>query len=97
MEQEITVAPVATGWTLKCTGVDHEIYFRGGADAEAAAHHLGTRLARAGSTVAVRIFLRDGALAGRYVHITHDLARSPDVEARPACAGDSLGAAPAAE
>ncbi len=34
MDQEITVAPVTAGWTLKCTEADHEIYFRSGADAE---------------------------------------------------------------
>ena len=74
MEQEITVAPVTTGWTLKCTEADHEIYFRSGADAEAAARNLGARLARAGATVVIQIFLRDGTVAGRYVHMTQELS-----------------------
>ena len=74
MEQEITVAPITTGWTLKCTEVDHEIYFRSGADAEAAARNLGAKLARAGATVVIQIFVRDGAVAGRYVLMPEQLS-----------------------
>jgi hypothetical protein len=67
MTQAITVAPSAEGWTVRSETFDSEMFFRSGADAEAAACSLGTRIARVGAPVEIRIFLRGGALGGRYV------------------------------
>lgn len=71
MVQAITVAPSADGWTVKSEAFDSEMFFRSGAAAEAAACSLGTRIARVGSAVEIHIFLRDGALGGRYVCAPH--------------------------
>jgi hypothetical protein len=42
--------------------------FSSGAKAEAAALSLGSRLAEAGRPSEIRIYLRGGALGGRYVY-----------------------------
>jgi hypothetical protein len=68
VEHAITVTPRADGWQLKCTACDQAEQFRSGADAEAAAHALGMRIAATGATAVIHIFLRDGALGGRFVH-----------------------------
>jgi hypothetical protein len=71
MVQAITVAPSADGWTVRSEAFDSEMFFRSGAAAEAAACSLGTRMARVGAAVEIHIFLRDGALGGRYVCAPH--------------------------
>ena len=68
MEHAITVTAGADGWRLTCTAGDEDRRFRSGADAEDAAHDLGARIAEAGATAVIHIFLRDGALGGRFVH-----------------------------
>ena len=68
MIQAITVAPSAEGWTVRSDAFDSEMFFRSGASAEAAARNLAARIADTGMDVEVEIFLRDGALAGRYAY-----------------------------
>jgi hypothetical protein len=68
LEQAITVTPIADGWTVKCAAREREAWFRSGAAAEAAAHRLGSEIAEVGDTAVIEIFLRNGALGGRYVH-----------------------------
>jgi len=72
MNQAITVEPRVHGWVVKSTPFDNEMFFRSGESAEFAARDLGTRMARAGDSVTVEIFLRDGSLAGRYVWAGRD-------------------------
>jgi hypothetical protein len=67
MVQAITVAPSADGWSVRSEAFDSEMFFRSGAAAEAAACRLGARMAQTGAPVEIQIYLRDGALGGRYV------------------------------
>ena len=67
MDHAIIVAPSAEGWAVKSASFDNEMFFRSGENAEAAARELGMKMARANTGVVIEIFLRDGALGGRYV------------------------------
>lgn len=64
----ISVIPANDGWAIQADGLPGDLSFRRGGEAEVAARALAERLARSGSEAEVRIFLRDGALAGRFVH-----------------------------
>jgi hypothetical protein len=63
----IVVEPCAHGWAVREPDVDNPQVFVSGAKAEDAAMRLGVRLAEAGEAAEVRVYLRDGALAGRFV------------------------------
>lgn len=63
----ISVIPVGEGWTVKSEPFDNEMMFFSGAKAESAARRLGRTIAEGGETAEIRIFLRDGALAARFV------------------------------
>jgi len=65
MIQAITVTPQAEGWCVTSDAFDSDFYFDSGAKAEAAARQMAGELAARGETVALEIYLRDGALAGR--------------------------------
>jgi hypothetical protein len=62
----ITVKPALGGWLVACEGRTHSQAFQSGATAEAAARQLGEAIARGGRPAEIRIFLRDGSLAGRF-------------------------------
>jgi hypothetical protein len=62
----ITVAPIPGGWRVACEGMFQDQLFQSGATAEAAARQLGGAIARGGRAAEIRIFLRDGSLAGRF-------------------------------
>lgn len=64
----ISVAPLDDGWTVRSEAFDTELKFERGARAEAAARALAETYADAGRRAEVEIYLRDGALAGRFVH-----------------------------
>ena len=64
----ISVLPIGDGWTVRSDKLDNDLIFKAGARAEAAARALAQRLAAAGADAEVRIFLRDGALAGAFSH-----------------------------
>ncbi len=64
----ITVAPAGDGWSVRSDAFENELVFRHGGRAEAAARALAKRYADAGRSSEVRIFLRDGALAGAFKH-----------------------------
>lgn len=72
----IRVMPISEGWTIRCTARVRDVLFWSGAAAEAAAHSLAAAIAKTGDTAVIEIFLRDGALGGRYVHAPE--ARTPD-------------------
>jgi hypothetical protein len=67
MVQVISVEPVNVGWAVRQEGVEPPQIFTSGARAEDAARQLGERLCRSGSPAEIRIWLRDGALGGRFV------------------------------
>lgn len=64
----ISVVPANDGWAIQSDGLPGDLSFTRGGEAEATARALAERHARSGSAAEVRIFLRDGALAGRFVH-----------------------------
>ena len=67
MVRVISVQPMAEGWALHQAAVDNPQVFASGAKAEDAALRLGARLAAAGDAAEIRIYLRGGALGGRFV------------------------------
>ena len=70
----ISVTPAGAGWAVSSDALDSDLAFEQGGRAETAARALATRVAQAGRPAEVRIFLRDGALAGRYLHAPGDAA-----------------------
>ena len=64
----ISVAPAGDGWAVSSEALENDLTFDRGARAEAAARALAERYANAGRPAEVEIFLRDGALAGRFMH-----------------------------
>ena len=61
----ISVQPVEDGWSVRSEGVEQELIFSAGSDAEAAARRLGETLALEGQRVEIRLFLRDGGVAAK--------------------------------
>jgi hypothetical protein len=68
MALQISVAPAGDGWAVRSDAFENTLMFEAGGRAEAAARSLAARYAQAGLPAEVRIFLRDGALAGRFMH-----------------------------
>jgi hypothetical protein len=68
MALTISVVPAGEGWAVRAAGFDNDMLFQAGAKAEAAARQLARRYAEEGVSTEVAIFLRDGALAGRFLH-----------------------------
>lgn len=64
----IDVSHAGDGWTVHADTLDRDLTFDRGSQAEAAARALASRYATAGHGAEVRIFLKDGALAGRFLH-----------------------------
>jgi len=67
MTELITVAPSHGAWIVERRTKTSPQSFRSGATAEAAARQLGAAIARGGQAAEIRIFLRDGSLAERFV------------------------------
>jgi hypothetical protein len=68
MALQILVSPAGHGWAVRSEAFDNDLLFEAGGRAEAAARALADRYARAGSAAEVSIFLRNGDLAGRFLH-----------------------------
>jgi hypothetical protein len=68
----ISVTPAGEGWAVRSDAFEEDLTFDRGARAEAAARALADRYAEAGAYAEVEIYLRDGALAGRFVHSPRD-------------------------
>jgi len=64
----ISVAPAEAGWSVQSEILGEAEVHPSGARAESAARALAARSAESGLSAEVRIFLRDGALAGRFLH-----------------------------
>ncbi len=62
----IDVSPTQAGWTVTADAVEVLVFSQGG-QAERSARRLANAMARAGHPAEIRIHLRDGSLAGRYV------------------------------
>lgn len=60
----ICVAPLGDGWLVRAAGLADDTLFAGGGKAEAAARNLASRVAREGRAAELKIYLRDGSLAG---------------------------------
>jgi hypothetical protein len=71
MTRIISVQPLGDGWSVRSDAFDSEMMFLSGAKAEAAARRLAATLAKSGESSEIRIFLRDGRLAGRVVKPAH--------------------------
>lgn len=63
----IGVRPFADGWAVSDESFGNPQIFRSGSRAEDAAKNLGARLAEAGYPSEITIFLRDGAIGGRFI------------------------------
>ena len=63
----ISVEPMAEGWAVSQPTIENPQVFVSGAKAEDAARRLGEALRSAGSSSEIRVYTRDGALAGRFV------------------------------
>jgi hypothetical protein len=68
MALQISVSPVGDGWAVRSEAFDNAIIYPSGGKAEASARSLAQRYAQAGQEAEVRVYLRDGALAGRFLH-----------------------------
>jgi hypothetical protein len=68
MALQILVSPAGDGWAVRSEAFDNELIFKAGGRAEAAARTLADIYARAGNPAEVSIFLRNGDLAGRFMH-----------------------------
>jgi len=68
MALRISVVPLGDGWAVRSPSFENDMLFAAGAKAEAAARDLARRYADRGQSAEVAVFLRDGALAGRFLH-----------------------------
>lgn len=68
MALPIVVAPDGDAWIVRSEELQTELTFAQGGRAEIAARALADQLAAEGRTTEVSIYLRDGALAGRFLH-----------------------------
>jgi hypothetical protein len=63
----ISVHAAEGGWSVTSSSTHNEMMFLSGAKAEQAARKLGEKLAADGQTAEIRIFLRDGSQAARFI------------------------------
>jgi hypothetical protein len=68
MALKISVIPAGSGWAVRSASFENDMLFAAGAKAEAAARDLARRYAARGESTEVAIFLRDGTMAGRFLH-----------------------------
>lgn len=74
MALSISVSPVGDRWRVRASGIADDVMFSGGATAEAVARALAARSAREGKAAELKIYLRDGTLAGTVLFPCSDLA-----------------------
>jgi len=65
--RRIAVTALADGWKVTVDGVANDMVFRSGRQAERAARKLADRLARAGLESEIRLYLKDGSLAAKFI------------------------------
>jgi hypothetical protein len=74
MIRTISVQPVGDGWSVVSDAFDSDMMFLSGAKAESAARRMAAAMAKTGEASEIRIFLRDGQLAGRFLTPAHPMA-----------------------
>jgi hypothetical protein len=74
MVHVISVQAAEGGWSVRANAADNEMMFLSGAKAEQAARKLGEKLAADGQTAEIRIFLRDGVQAAKFLCAPADAA-----------------------
>ena len=67
MIQLVVVEPADQGWVVRQPSIGSAQVFASGAKAEAVARRLGASFAESGQPAEIQIYLRGGALAGRFV------------------------------
>lgn len=82
MAHVIMVAPTEGGWRVHSQSLAIEQHFRSGANAEVTARAIAESLADEGVPTEIHIFLRDGALGGKF--ICPPKRRSPRPASEPA-------------
>lgn len=65
--RRIAVTALSDGWKVTVDDIANDMVFRSGREAERAARKLADRLARAGVESEIRLHLKDGTLAGKFV------------------------------
>jgi hypothetical protein len=65
--QTISVVPADGGWAVRCEAIANPLMFTSGARAERAAGRLAQALAQRGEAVAIKVHMRNGEPAGRYI------------------------------
>jgi hypothetical protein len=65
--RRIAVTALADGWKLTIDEIANDMIFRSGREAERAARRLADRLARVGVWSEIRVHLKDGSLAARFL------------------------------
>jgi hypothetical protein len=70
----ISITAAQDGWCVQGDTLENGMMFLSGAEAETAARQLARRYSAAGHPTEIEVFLRDGALAGRYVSVPDLLA-----------------------
>jgi hypothetical protein len=88
--RRIAVTALSDGWKLSIDDIANDMIFRSGREAERAARRLADRLSRAGVSSEIRVHLKDGSLAAKFVSTGRQQA------ARAPAQGRDTGAAPAA-
>lgn len=68
MTHLIIVIPDGQDWLVRSSAFSADLGFKSGALAEATARRIAGQLAAAGEPAELQVFLRDGALAGRYAY-----------------------------
>jgi xanthine/CO dehydrogenase XdhC/CoxF family maturation factor len=71
MALSISVAPLGDEWLVRAAGLADDSLFTGGGKAEAAARDLASQVARDGRSAELKIYLRDGSLAGIFHYPSH--------------------------
>jgi len=65
--RRIAVTALSDGWKVTIDDIANDMVFRSGRDAERAARRLAARLARAGVQSEIRLHLKDGSLAAKFL------------------------------
>lgn len=65
--RRIAVTALVDGWKVTIDDIANDRIFRSGREAERAARKLAHRLAAAGEESEIRLHLRDGTLAARFI------------------------------
>jgi hypothetical protein len=81
--RRIAVTALPDGWKLSIDGVENDMVFHSGRDAERAARRIADRLARTGVWSEIRLHLRDGSLAARFLSPAVAQAARTPAELRP--------------